>query len=855
MTKSVTRLYNSFKPDSYQLQINPDPTSMSFTGSVTIRGKKASRPSQRLTFHQNGLRVTNAIVVNHTKKGDLEVPISRINHHKSLHEVRLHSDQTLYPGDYTVTMQFEGTIKRGLTGIYPAYFKHQGVEHMLLTTQFESHSAREAFPCIDEPEAKATFDLTLTGPKGHTFLSNTPIKTNKEADTKREVTFETTPRMSSYLLAFTIGELHSKSTKTKNGVEVSIWATIAQPAESFDFALEVAKHSIEFFEDYFGAPYPLPKADHIAIPDFSSGAMENWGLITYRERALLAYPGETSQSSKELIACVISHETSHQWFGNLVTMRWWDDLWLNESFANLMEYRAPETLFPEWNVWDHFVCEEGLAALYRDMIPGVQSVKVAVHHPDEINTLFDPSIVYAKGGRLLYMLMHYVGEEAFRKGLSEYFKTHAYMNTEGTDLWSALSKSSGKDIGTFMETWLNYPGFPVVTVKQDKTKLTLTQHHFSENKLKADANRIWPIPLFAGRSDVPEVLEGREQTVILDNDAFVRIDQDARGHYIVDYETPEQHQALINLVKEGKMPIVDRLMTLTNSDLLARAGYESFGETLRLLEAYKDEASEPVWDAISIALGDARKFIDYDPSLEDKIKAFVRPLIRAQYERLGWEVKDNEPASDQKLRATIIGLGSYADEPEIVEHAKQLFSDHVANGTTLPPELRHIIYGAAVKHDIPGAIDTLLKLHDETPNSEMKIDIALGLTATRKTDVAERLLGRLQNPELVKPQDADRWMAYLMRNRHTKKIAWQWMEDNWGWIEKTYSSDKSYDYMPRYAASCCNTAEWRERFITFFKPKEDQIMLKRNILMGVEEITNRVAWLERDLEAVQKFFK
>jgi aminopeptidase N len=406
-----------------------------------------------------------------------------------------------------------------------------------------------------------------------------------------------------------------------------------------------------------------------------------------------------------------------------------------------------------------------------------------------------------------------------------------------------------------MDTWLNYPGFPVISVQQEKTQLTLKQNHFSENAEKADPNRIWPVPLFGGRGDVPEMLSTTEETVMLDNDEFVRIDQEARGHYIVHYKTPAQHEALVQLVKSNSVSVVDRLMALTGSDLLARAGYDSFGQTLHLLEAYKDESHEPVWDAISIAIGDARRFIDYDDTLEPKIKAFVRPLIKQQYDRLGWETIEGESASDQKLRATIIGLGSYAEEPAIVERAKELFNEFVRTGDGLSPELRHIVFSVAVKNDLPGAVDELLELHDTTTNSEVKTDVALSLTATRSVEVAQRLLGRLQDPELVKPQDADRWMVYIMRNRYTRELGWQWMVDNWGWIEKTYGNDKSYDYMPRYAASCCNTNKWRERFIDFFEPKQDQLLLRRNILMGIEEITNRVAWLERDLKAVQEFFK
>jgi aminopeptidase N len=855
--KSVRRLYEQFQPEHYDLHIIPDNKNMTFTGTVTVRGRKAGRPSERITFHQKDLTVTAATITRHDKKGDQEFPVSRINAQASYDEVRVHSNTMLYPGDYTITLAFSGTITPGMTGLYPCYFNVDNIEHNLLATQFESHHAREVFPCIDEPEAKATFDLSLTTMKNLTVLGNTPVKGTKEIAEEGLVTtiFETTPRMSSYLLAFVIGELHKKSTKTKRGTEVSVWATITQPADSLDFALDVAQKSIEFFEDYFGVPYPLAKSDHVALPDFSSGAMENWGLITYRERVLLAYPGESSQSIKETIALVVAHETSHQWFGNLVTMRWWNDLWLNESFANMMEYQAVDSMFPEWHIWDTFVASEGLSALRRDATPGVQAVKTDVNHPDEISALFDPSIVYAKGGRLLYMLKNYIGEDAFRAGLSAYFKTHAYKNTEGADLWAALGKASGIDVAAFMDPWLERSGFPMLTVSQTGTKLTIEQQHFSDNPAKADTERLWPVPLFATSTEVPARLDKQTNSVELPSDAMTLVNSGARGHYIVRYTGADQKDFIGQKIESKQLSNAERLIILNDASMLARAGHQGYGDVLQLLSKYSAETSEPVWDIMALIIGETRRFIDVDPSLEPSIKQLIRTLIAEEYARLGWEEDPNEPADDQKLRALIIGLGAYADEPAITDHALKLFEAFKDKQTPLSAEIRGIIFGVPVKQQHPQAFEYLIELHDTTQNSDLKSDIASALTIVRTDKEASILLGRLKDTSKVKAQDADRWLASMLRNRYVRATAWQWMEDNWDWIEKTYKNDKSYDYMPRYAAAGCNTPEWADRYKAFFKPKEDQVILKRNIQIGIEEIDNRIAWLKRDLAAVQKFFK
>jgi aminopeptidase N len=852
--KSVARLYTQFQPQSYDVTFTIDEKAMRFSGSVTIHGKKIGRPAKRLTFHQHGLKITSAQITKHDKSGGTTLTVSRINKQETFNEVRLHTDGMVYPGKYTVQMDFEAPIKPGMTGIYPCFFKHGDVDKQLIMTQFESHHAREAFPCIDEPEAKAVFNLALLTRPDITVLANTPVKEQTTEGEQLHTTFEPTPKMSTYLLAFVMGELHSKSTKTERGTDVNIWATIAQPVESMDVALDAAKRSIEYFEDYFDVPYPLGKADHVACPDFSAGAMENWGLVTYRERLLLAYPGETAQSTLEYINIIIAHETSHQWFGNLVTMRWWDDLWLNESFANMMEYQAVDSMHPEWHVWNTFIANEGLSALRRDAVAGVQPVKLAVHHPDEISSLFDPSIVYAKGGRLLYMLKNYIGEDAFRRGLSNYFKTHAYGNTEGHDLWSALSEASGKNVAAFMDPWLLRSGFPLVSVTQEGSKVTLKQEHFVDDPSKADRERFWTIPLFASIPGQPDEFSTPTRELSLPNDEVMRIDTGARGHYLTRYTTDRQKQAVIDMVRRQTLGEPDRLMLLNGASMQAKAGYQPYGDVLNMLDAYDSEAAEPVWDIMALVVGEARRFIDLDPALEDKIKPFVDKLAAKQVARLGWDVRVGEPSADEKLRALVLGLSAYAENKDVVAKATELFEAYKQDSTAVTAELRSLVFIVPVKNGDAAAFDYLIKLHDTTSNGDLKSDAANALTATRDPKRAEQLLARLKDPKLVKPQDVDHWLVYLLRNRYTRETAWGWMVTNWQWLEDTFANDKSFDYLPRYAASCVNTREYQQKYHDLFDSKQDQLILKRNIQLGFEEIETRVTWLERDLPSVQDFF-
>ena len=851
----MKRLFEGFQPSNYRIELNPDRDNMSLRGTVVITGQKVGRPSQRLTFHQHGLKITDATIIRKDKKTSTPFKVERIGHHNSFDEVRLHTGDQLYPGQYTVTMTFEGKVQDGMHGIYASKYDVDGQKKQLVSTQFESHHAREAFPSIDEPEAKATFDLTLLSPLNETAISNMPAKSISEKDGKQVTVFETTPKMSTYLLAFVYGDLQKKEAKTSKGVDVRIWATKAQPVESLDFALDVGIKAIEFFEEYYGVPYPLTKCDHVAIPDFSAGAMENWGLITYRERCLLADPATTSQSGREVVCTVICHELSHQWFGNLVTMKWWDDLWLNESFANVMEYVATNALFPEWQIWNSFITQEGLGAFRRDSIAGVQAVRTEVHHPDEISTLFDPSIVYAKGGRLLNMLMQYVGEDDFRKGLRAYFTKHAYGNTAGNDLWVALGEASGKDVSAFMTPWLMRSGFPVVTADQSGKDLTLTQHHFLLDPAKADNERVWPVPLLSSSNDVPALLEGSKLETTLSSDDYVRLNKGAVGHYIVNYAQDAHAQAIAGLVSNKQLGEAERLMLLSDSSMLGRAGVQSFAASLKLLEHYASEDSEPVWDIMALVIADCRRFIDTDLELEDAIKALIRKLIQSQFDRLGWEEKEGESSQDTKLRATIIALGVYAEHEAIIKRSLELFAAYKQDQTDINPELRGIVFTAAIRNNVDGAFDFLLNIDETTSNVDLKQDILGALTAERKEPQIALMLERLKDDEKVRQQDVDHWLVYLLRSRYARPQAWKWLRDNWGWIEKTFGGDKSYDYFPRYAASAFSTKQLLQEYRDFFEPLQSQPILARNIAMGIEELENRVAWLERDLPAVKEYFK
>ena len=827
--QTVSRLTQNFIPEHYQLSLDINRPQKTFNGTVTINGTSLADDEVRL--HSKDLTIETVLIDGKSATFDAVDNDELVLHQSDLN-----------PGKHVVVLGFSGSITDGMHGMYPCNFEHEGEKKQLIATQFESHHAREVFPCIDEPEAKATFDVTLTTEIGVTVLGNMPVKIQRTESDKLVTMFERTPRMSSYLLAWVVGELHQKTAHTKSDVEVNVWATPAQTPASLDFALDIAVRTIEFFDEYFGIPYPLPKSDHVALPDFSSGAMENWGLITYREVALLADPKTTSISSKRYIAMVVAHELSHQWFGNLVTMKWWNNLWLNESFANLMEYIAVDALHPEWNIWLDYSSSETIMALRRDAIDGVQAVQTEVNHPDEISTLFDGAIVYAKGGRLLRMLQHYVGHEAFRMGLQSYFKKFAYQNTEGDDLWNELSAASGKDIAGFMNAWISQPGYPVVHIEE--TGLRQEQFFVGSH---AASDRLWPIPLESSAPIDPPLMETKLLSVSFQPGERLNVGDTA--HFITHY--PSDHlAALVSQLQSGSLEAIDRLQLLHEQTMLARGGVSSSVELIPLLDAYKNETVESVWDIIALAFGELKKFVEADEAAERALRELSRSIAEREYERLGWEQKTNEPETDTKLRATILGMTLYGEDKTAIEKARDLY----ANGIdSLDPELRALIISTNVRHfETPELIDSLIDLYRTTPSSDLQMDICSGLTSTRNPATVQKLLLIMKDPSIVRSQDLFRWFVYLIRGRESRNTTWQWMKDNWSWIEKTYAGDKSFDDFPRYAASGLVTREQLEDYRAFFTPMQNIPALKRVIQLGISEIEARVDLIERDRDAVQK---
>ncbi len=846
----MDRLAEYFTAENYGIFLNISKAEDKiFSGEVEISGK-ASRAdfiklhSKDLVINKVSAHYDDEIVVlkHELIPGNDELQINFIN---------AETDKKItFDSDIKIKITFNGEITDAMHGMYPCYYHEDDARKQLIATQFESHHAREVFPCVDEPEAKATFDLTIEYANGQKILANTN-STSEVIGATTTTTFARTPKMSTYLLAFVVGDLQNKTAHTKNGVEVSTWSTKAHGSDMLDFPLGVAIKSLEFYEDYFGVKFPLEKCDHIALPDFSSGAMENWGLITYRETAMLAN-AKSSLSSKRQIALVIAHETAHQWFGNLVTMKWWDDLWLNESFATMMEYLAVDNIYPDWNIWEEFAVNEAILSLRRDAIDGVQSVHIPVHHPDEIGTIFDGAIVYAKGARLMNMLRNYVGEEAFRSGLANYFEKFAYQNTVGDDLWQALSAASGKDVGGFMNLWLKQPGYPVIEADYSDGKLKLSQSQFFIGEGK-DENRVWPILLNSSNPSIPKILGEKSITIDFDleDEGLIQLNQGNISHFITKY-SDNLLEKILSGVESGELDAIARLQLLQEVSLLARGGKISSSELVKVLRVYKNESNLVVWDMISILIGELKIFIDENTETEVNMKRFVRELAHQQFERLGAIERAEDSEDDKQLRPIILAHMLYSEDETAISESLKIYQS-AQNISEINAEIRSLIISNKVRvQESAELIDEFIEIYTKTPNADFKNDILTALSSTKNPKTGEKLLNLMKNPQIVRPQDILHWYIYFLRNLKTRNLTWQWLRNNWAWAEETFGGDKSYNDFPRYTGSVLRTPEQMTEFEEFFNPLKSEPSLRRAIEMGEREIAARIKLIERDKIIVER---
>lgn len=792
---------NYFEPTNYSIAFDIDKENESFVGQTIVTGIPKSQ-----TFYLHAVGMEIDAIAAEAANSDTKVTFDYDYDGEKITITLSEEDFKTYGADGADSIQFcinyHRPLNKNMEGAYLSTYEYEGKTEKIVTTQFESHYAREAFPCVDEPAAKATFGIIITVPEGSKdlILANTPVK----SVVKNTTTFETTPRMSTYLVAFVIGRFHGKTIKNAHGVTITTYAALNQSLDSVDFANEVAAKSLEYYDDEFGIKYPLEKLDQVALPDFEAGAMENWGLVTYRESMLLADKTATI-STKKSVALTVAHELSHQWFGDLVTMKWWDDLWLNESFASIMEYLAVDANYPEFQIWENFFTQDCLMALRRDAYRDVQSVHQDVHNPAEIATLFDGAIVYSKGARLMLMLIRAMGWENFKKGINDYFVKYAYKNTIGDNLWDALTPYADFDVKTFMHAWIDNPGYPVLTGD--------TQQRFLlDGPLKTSK---WPIP---------HVLD------------------DMSGHYALNLSDDEFAAKIASFDSLG---LEEKLRLLIDRSLLSKTPLCASDSLLDLIAKFKHEDSAAVWDIIATIISNLKIFFDADSAEEKAFKKFVLDLVSEKLTEVGIVTRPDDDENTIRLRAVLLALDHYAEDKPNLEKLAALYDDDIA---ALDPEIRSDILDAKIYVE-PSIIDTYIEKYQTLADPELKFDLLFASTLSKTVENLEKMIALLEKPEIVKPQDQFHLFIYLYRNPKSRNETFDWLTKHWDYV-KNLSGDKSLDNYPRYIANVVRRPAEAEAYFKFFDQHQDEPALKRALKIAKNEINSRLQLIDTDMDGI-----
>lgn len=778
------RLPTTVTPERYELRLTPDLQRCTFTGEETV-SVQVHEPVQQVILNACELTI-HTVSATH---GDEEPLPGTVTLDEANERAVLHFPRVLRPGPWRLHLTFSGLLNDKLHGFYRSTYKTtDGREKILASTQFESTDARRAFPCWDEPALKAVFQTTLVIDEGLTAISNTAIvrETPLPGTGKKEVVFAETIKMSTYLVAFIVGEFESTDPVFVDGTPIRVWS-VPGKRHLGRFGLEIGAASLAFFRQYYGLPYPGDKLDLIAIPDFASGAMENLGAITFRETALLVDEKTAARSELERVADVVAHENAHMWFGDLVTMRWWNGLWLNEAFATFMEMLAVDHWKPEWQRWTSFAVSRA-AALLVDGLKSTRSIEFPVRLPEEAAGMFD-ILTYEKGASVLRMLEQYLGPETFRAGINLYLRKHQYSNAETTDLWDAIEESAGQPVRTLMDTWVFQAGYPLITVGVEGRALRLTQQIFRYLQDGSDSDRLWQVPIFLrvqvnGTLQTQTVLlTEREMRMPLPGDpAWVVVNAGGHGFYRVRY-TPELRRQLTAHLQDI-LSAVERFNLVNDTWAAAVAGLTPMVEYLDLLTLFRDETDHNVWTAIMGSCHYLYRMLD--PGQRPALQTFIRTLLLPVTKRLGWSPQPGEPELIGQLRGELLGaLGTIGNDVETQGEARARYAQYRANRESVDPNIVPALVsivaytGGQTEYEEYRAASKAAS----TPQEEQRYQFALA--SFRHPELIEQTLQMTLNGE-VRTQNAPYLMRALLMNTDGRERAWAFMKEHWQEMLRQY---------------------------------------------------------------------
>ncbi len=680
-------------------------------------------------------------------------------------------------GEIEIHIDFQGKITDSLSGIYRSKYQVGEKTGQIITTQCEAPYARRIFPCFDEPDKKATFNLSVKINENLTAISNMPIKSESKQDNLKKIEFKITPKMPTYLFYLGIGQFEYVEDNHKN-TKLRVITTPGKK-ENGRFALDLAKKYLDYFENYSEIPYPLEKLDLIAIPDFASGAMENWGAMTFREMILLV-DDETSAKIKKRIAEVIAHEIWHQWSGNLVTMKWWNDLWLNESFANYMAYKAVDHFNPEWKIWEDYLYGETSRGLFKDSLKSTHPIEVEVNSPQEIEEIFD-EISYAKGGCVLRMLEAFVGEEKFRLGVSSYLKKYSYSNAEAHDLWNSIAETTNDhSIKQMMKSWISQPGYPLLELSIVKDKIKIKQARCNSSK-----NQIWPIPISIASEGIcyNKILRKREETFDI-SPKKIKLNHEQYGFYRTKYPDNLQ-KSLGDLIKTKSLSVADRWGLNNDFWMLCTIGDKRVKEYFEFIENYVDEDNHIILGEIFSSIRKLDRLLTENKFWEKEKKKIVNkflPTYKNILDKVEIEPRLEESMEETLQRSIALNFCIFASDKEVTSESLARYARK-----EVPMNIADSVYYAVALNGNEDDFNKMLNEYKSEKDIERKTKLLVALYHFNQNELIKKALD-FSISENVRMQDLRYIFGSVIGNPNMPDLMKKWFESNYNNLIKYQSA-------------------------------------------------------------------
>jgi|AGTN01.3.fsa_nt_gi Aminopeptidase N len=858
-TRKNFRLPTHVVPSRYEITLRPDLKSSLFTGHEVI-DVQVLAPTASIVINSKGLKFDSAYV----ESADGTRLAGRVSPDDETELTAIDFDGIVGAGQWKLTIEFSGVLGNKLVGFYRSVWTDTaGAENVIATTHFEPTHARKAFPCFDEPAMKAVFQINLEVDENLAAISNESVTAELPLPGgKKLVRFADTMLLPSYLVAFIIGNFVGSETVDVNGVAVRVWST-PDKAHLSSFALKAASFAVDFFEKYFEIRYPGKKIDHIAIPDFPIGAMENLGCITFRETALLVDEKNSSHASLARVAEVVMHELAHMWFGDLVTMRWWNGLWLKESFATFMSHVALDAWKPSWNIWNQFALSRAAAA-QTDSLSTTHAIENPVHHPDDATSMFD-IISYEKGCSVLYQLHEFVGAETFRKGCVKYLKAHSFGNTETHDLWDALAAAAAEagdktPVRDIMDAWVFTPGHPVLTVSTDEAAgfVVVSKRPFRllATDTFAPGEEELPVPLILrvvrkdGSSHEKRlVLKGASETLFVGEDFdYVVANSGGSGFFRILYSEALSAKIAANL---ASLSVVERFNLVNDTWTMVRAGLASSTDYLTMVSTFGNEEDTNVWEVIVSSLEHLHGLVEGDAqkALESQIRELLQPKARS----LGWVPAAGETIGMRKLRATMLRtLATVGNDTAVIEAAGKKFSAWKTDATTLDTELVPAVVSIMAHNGDAALYDEFNRMSQEAKTPQDTVRFLYALARFRDPALLARTID-LCLSDAVRNQDAPSLMATILGNDAGSRAAWEFIKTRFPEMTQRYPELATVKMCG--ALSALDTPELEAEVVSFFaatKVKAGDMavaqMLERlriNVLMRERETSKLTALLSK----------